>query len=304
MHPADGLSAAGVVIYLFHGVVGSCRYAVRNYTRKHVDQDWFYREMTLLKRRGRPLTMDQIVQHHRDRAPFPPRSFAVTFDDGFENNFTIAAPILQDLAIPAMFYVTTSFIDRQAMSWIDRIEYCLERCSKGLLRLPGRPEMRFHDAPGRIAVLEQLRQTVKADPACDLEALVAAVFEQCGVPPVACSSEPIDRKMSWSQVAGLARTAGFGVGGHSHHHTVLSFLDGPALREEVATSLGLLRRHLHGEVQHYSYPEGQSYSYSDAVIDVLQSHGVRCCPTAIAGVNTPAVSLFELHRTAVDDRRA
>ena len=34
----------------------------------------------------------------------------------------LAAPILNDLNIPATFYITTDFITNNSMSWIDMIE--------------------------------------------------------------------------------------------------------------------------------------------------------------------------------------
>lgn len=37
-------------------------------------------------------------------------TLSVTFDDGYADNFTVAAPILEQFKIPATFFVTTSFI--------------------------------------------------------------------------------------------------------------------------------------------------------------------------------------------------
>src|SRR5690242_4292419 len=120
------LGESTFAIFLFHGVVRTSRYAVRNYTRKHLEADQFARCLTELKRVGQPVSLDHILHCIREGDGLPPRSFAITFDDGFENNYSVAAPILRDLGIPATFYVTTNFIDSNAMSWIDRIEYCLE----------------------------------------------------------------------------------------------------------------------------------------------------------------------------------
>ena len=39
--------------------------------------------------------MDQVLYHIENETPFPKNSFALTFDDGFENNMSIAAQFLQ-----------------------------------------------------------------------------------------------------------------------------------------------------------------------------------------------------------------
>src|SRR5208283_3747368 len=124
MQIADLLSRQTLAIFLFHGVVNQSNYRVRNYTKKHLDKDTFSQCITELKKMGHPLSMDDVVEHHNSRTSFPPRSFALTFDYGFENNYSIAAPILADLAIPATFYVSTAFITHNQMSWIDRLECC------------------------------------------------------------------------------------------------------------------------------------------------------------------------------------
>jgi peptidoglycan/xylan/chitin deacetylase (PgdA/CDA1 family) len=37
-------------------------------------------------------------------------TLSITFDDGYRDNFTVAAPVLRELGLPATFFVTTSFI--------------------------------------------------------------------------------------------------------------------------------------------------------------------------------------------------
>ena len=43
----------------------------------------------------------------------PKRSFVITFDDGFENNYSVAAPMLDDLNIPATFYFSIDSLKKQ-----------------------------------------------------------------------------------------------------------------------------------------------------------------------------------------------
>ena len=99
-----------------------CDYKIRNYNRKHIEKDYFYKICSKLSKSGNALSMDQIYDILKKKKKLPERSFAITFDDGFYNNFKIAAPILKDLNLPATFYITTNFIDKNYMSWIDIVE--------------------------------------------------------------------------------------------------------------------------------------------------------------------------------------
>ncbi len=120
------LSDNSVAIFLFHGVIRGNRYEVRNCSRKHLTVDRFVAILDRLCKRGVPVSMEDIVVSTREARALPPRAFAVTFDDGFENNFSVAVPLLEARKIPATFYVTSGFIDTNGSSWIDMIEYAFE----------------------------------------------------------------------------------------------------------------------------------------------------------------------------------
>src|SRR5690349_5292494 len=50
----------------------------------------------------------------------PPRALAITFDDGYADNLSIAAPLLRRRGIPATVFVATGFLDGGTM-WNDRV---------------------------------------------------------------------------------------------------------------------------------------------------------------------------------------
>ena len=110
-------------IFLFHGVTQrTTTYRVRNYNKKHISRDQFYSVCLKLSKIGNILSMDEVYEILLKKKKLPPFSYAITFDDGFLNNLTVASPILYDLKLPASFYVTTNFIDKNYMSWVDRLE--------------------------------------------------------------------------------------------------------------------------------------------------------------------------------------
>lgn len=296
---AQRLGDDTLAIFLFHGVTRPHGCAVRNYTRKHIEPDHFASILRALKAAGgRPVSMQDVLDHHDAGTPLPPRAFAITFDDGFHNNLDVAAPILAEEGIPATFYVTTDFVDRNRMGWIDRIEFAVEQHPTGRLRLPW-GDREFSGDEARRVLLSEIRTRVKSDASMDADALATAIQVQLGVEPTFSSNHLLDRKLNWEEVARLAAGPGFIVAGHSHTHRILEYLDDESLEAEIATSIDLLAQRAGIRSPHYSYPEGQSYCYSDRVIDVLARHGVRCSPSAIDGVNAAGTSPFHLRRVMV-----
>lgn len=286
-----------LAIFLLHGVIEKSPYRIRNYTRKHLEKDYFFSIIKELKVAGNPLSMDDVVEHHIDREPYPPNSFAITFDDGFENNYSVAAPLLKDLAIPATFYVSTDFIENKTMSWIDRIENCVEQTSLPFLKLPWDMNETPIASPEQAkALLDDVRSRVKQDPTINVMDLIERIYQQCSMGPVISSDDPLDRKMTWQQLSQLDSDDNFIVGGHSHYHSILSFLDEDQLELEVSLSLSLLQGKSGIATQHYSYPEGLQHCYSESVITCLKQKGILCSPTAIDGVCRYTDDLFHLKR--------
>jgi peptidoglycan/xylan/chitin deacetylase (PgdA/CDA1 family) len=288
-----------LVIYLFHGVVESCDYEIRNYTRKHLTATQFRDMVGAVAAVGQALSMDEVLEFCVSKKTFPKRAFAVTFDDGFENNSSIARPILEDLKVPATVYVTTRFIDENGMSWIDKIEWAFERVVRGSLRMPWRDSpVEFFDRSSKLALLTGIRQYVKANSVLDVSNFVSTIFKELELKEVRSSEDQLDKKMSWQQVRDWI-APGYTIGGHSHTHPILSFLSPEKLAWEIDTSVDLLRSKADIVSQHYSYPEGLAHCYSPEVIEALKLRGIRCSPTAVDGINPPGTDSFHLRRVMV-----
>jgi peptidoglycan/xylan/chitin deacetylase (PgdA/CDA1 family) len=53
----------------------------------------------------------RLLLHHAKGLPVPPRTVAVTFDDGFESVYVHAWPVLRELQIPATVFLATAYMD-------------------------------------------------------------------------------------------------------------------------------------------------------------------------------------------------
>jgi len=306
---SEWLARDTLVVYLFHGVVEESPWRVRNYTRKHLEARRFRSFLEdVLSAGGKPVSMEEVARLRSAGEPYPAKVFAVTFDDGFENNLSVAAPILREFGVPSTFYVSTGLVERNLMSWIDRIEAVIEAVlegkGEGSLDLPwGEGRVAFRGREETLRLLDLLRKRVKADASLDADAFADGVARQLGREPVREGRSPLDLKLSWGQVRELASDPLFLVGGHSHKHSILSFLPPGELEDEIDLSLRLLKEKAGVGADHYSYPEGLEHCFNDRVIAALKERGVRCCPTAITGVNPAAEAggfdLFHLRRVPV-----
>lgn len=285
-------------MFLFHGVIRKQLSAVRNYNRKHICLDEFAQLMRRLKAAGTPISIDEFMSINEQHGTLPDNAFVVTFDDGFENNLTLAAPVLEELRIPAIFYITSDFVIHNQMSWVDRIDEALERTPRGAVRLPW-GNFEFDSAESKIKILDIIRNKAKADPTISFDDFASEIQEQLGVGQIRSGDGELDKKLNWTQVKELAEGPGFCIGGHTQTHAVLAYLDDSALDFEIGGNLSVLKQSAGIETEHFAYPDGLNFCYNGDTIKALKRHGIRCCPTAIAGTNIIGDDPFHLRRIPV-----
>jgi peptidoglycan/xylan/chitin deacetylase (PgdA/CDA1 family) len=74
----------------------------------------FRRQMSGLLEHGfEAWPLSRLIEARRNLRVVPARAFAVTFDDGYQNNFTQGLPVLRDLRIPATIFLATRYLDSQ-----------------------------------------------------------------------------------------------------------------------------------------------------------------------------------------------
>ena len=220
--------------------------------------------------------IDDALGPHRRRRP----QAVLTVDDGYADFYEVAAPVLEELNVPATVFCTAGFIDERCWLWWDALRYLIEKCPAGNLNVVvgddsvvvpiGSAETRecawHHLADklvrknsARIQVLQQLEQ----------------------IASVQLPKAPVQEfaPMSWRQLRELA-TAGFEIGGHTISHAFLPELSYSELVEEVKGGKQLLESRLDVSIQTFAYPNGMPYDVSDRVIRAVQEAGFRAAVVA------------------------
>jgi peptidoglycan/xylan/chitin deacetylase (PgdA/CDA1 family) len=300
----DILGDNHVTIFLLHGVIEKSNTVIRNYNRKHILSDEFEYLLKDLTNTGTAISINDLIQNNSGKM-LPKKAFIITFDDGFENNLSIAAPILKKYAVPAVFYITTSFIAKNAMSWIDRIDYAFELtanrpCIDVAVPWSSVP-IKLESKTSRVEFLEIVRSHVKNERGINEHQLASSIQKQLGLKLTFSGNSQLDLKLDWTGVKMLDESDLFSIGGHSDTHSVLTFLSSDELNYEVRSCLQKLEKFAGINTTHFSYPEGLKHCYNEDVIIALKNHGIECCLTAEFGINRldSMMDLFRLKRIPI-----
>jgi len=285
---------------LYHGVTRIKSRGIENFSQKHLPVEAFFDQMKYISKNCQVLSMDQVVEILNNSLAFPSKSVVVTFDDSFENIYTNAAPILEDLNIPTVFYITTGYIDSEDMFWVDKIEDCINRTKVRKIELPYCKETFLLDTnKNKVNSLIKIKDFCKIISTKIKSEIVEALIERSKINPEVKSSKNY-RKLTWSQLKELGENPQFIIGGHSHTHSILSQISLQELDFEIGHCIDLLRQNLNREIKHFSYPEGQEDHYNEEVIKRLKDRGIICAPTAIPGLNPKGSDPFHLKRIMVN----
>ena len=288
------------LIFLFHGVIKKNDYKIRNYNKKHITKKNFLSFIKKCKKIGNPISINDLKEYKDKKKKLPKKSFIISFDDGFENNFSCAIPILKRLKIPTVFYLSTNFIENNDMSWIDKVEYCFEKYNHNLL-LPWRKKDIFlNKRSDKIKYLEEIRKIVKNDKKINVDDFCEYIFSATKIKPIKKLSTDIDKKISWSKVKTINKSNLFTIGGHSHKHISLGLLSEKKMKYQIFKSLALFRKQINLNLKHYSYPEGQKIDFNHKVIKTLKDQKILVCPTAINGTNNLSTDFFLLKRISIN----
>ncbi len=79
-----------------------------------VPQRRFDEQLAWLSEAGfQALTLSRVVDYVRGGRAVPPRSFALTFDDGFLSTYRLARPVLVRLGMPAAVFLVSNLLGKQ-----------------------------------------------------------------------------------------------------------------------------------------------------------------------------------------------
>ncbi len=232
----------------------------------------------------------------------PARACAITFDDGYADNRTIALPILHAHGLSATFFVATGFLNGGRM-WNDTVIEALRATDQRALDLRELPGGAATDRPSpvntlaeRRATIDNLLQRLKYLPT---DARVAATERLAALAKVA---PPTDLMMTTEQLREL-HAAGMSIGAHTVSHPILAKLDRVAAFDEIRIGKATLEAWLDAPVPLFAYPNGKpGTDYSAETVELARAAGFDAAFSTAWGAAQSGSDPFQVPRFTPWDR--
>lgn len=255
--------------------------------------DVFERQMHFLSRHFSVLPLQEAVRLLK-RGKLPRRACCITFDDGYADNLTVAAPILKQYDLPATVFVSSGYLDGKCMfsdAVIDAIarseqtELDLRELDLGHHRLDTLAERQR----ALVLILRQFRRRVPE--IREKELLRLYELAACGPPPM-------DTMLSRNQVRELA-DYGIEIGGHTVTHPILTSIDDERAKREMVLGKQQLEEITGKPVKVFAYPNGQpGKDFAERHVAMAKEVGFELAVTTARGVARRDSDEFQLPRFA------
>jgi peptidoglycan/xylan/chitin deacetylase (PgdA/CDA1 family) len=234
-----------------------------------IRRDAFDAQMQYILARYRVIPLSRLADMVSKRSTLEDGLCAVTFDDGWRDNYTHAFPIIKQHKVPCTIFLANNFIDGSQWFWESRLKYVLghivQRFRDGRVDAADgqvvRQTLARHNAA---VVLEQplpelrrfltaLVNKLRAHSPREVSMVIAELEELLRLPTL---HEP-RRFLNWDEIREM-EAAGIDFGVHTMSHLNLERCDLDTAGAEIKESKSVTARSLKRAVPLFAYPFGKS----------------------------------------------
>lgn len=294
LHQLSMRHSLGILMY--HGIVEE-PLAVPDWC--FITAQEFKRQMEYLQKSVRVVSLRQAVKELAAGSIHRP-TVALTFDDGYQNNYDVALPILRNLGLPATVFLVTGLVGSDDTLWFCRLNQALAATRRQSLSWNGN-EFYLRTQYDRARVSALLQRLLKTLPHDDMLMSVEKILVQLGADP----REPIQsaspyRMLDTQAIQTMAESGLIEFGAHTASHVILSReRNRERIRREIIDSIRETERLTGLPCKTFAYPNGSPQDYGPDDVQLLEQMGVDVAVTTISGPNMRDTSVLELRRYGV-----
>jgi len=254
----------------------------------------FEKQVAHLAKNYKVLSLDEIVTRARNRISLR-RCAAITFDDGFGDNYENAYPVLKKYNVPATVFLATRCIETGAAPWFIRLRYIFMKTDRTEYELPLKGQNGFchmRTSTERFAASETVMTHLKTCLEQERISLMDRLCRELGI----CDFTGLnDLMLNWDQIREMSKY-GISFGAHTVTHPVLSTISMNEAEREVSESKTVIEGKIGQPVTTFAYPFGKRRDYKREMVATLEKLQFNCAVTTETGINNYNTPPFELNR--------
>lgn len=290
-----------ILIIAYHGITG-------NYYKKfpwtHIPLDIFEDQIRFFKKNYQVISLKKIIEFIRNGLILPKRSVAITFDDGYKNNYEIALPILKKYEMPATIFLTTGYIGSQKLLPMDRAFLTLSFATNRdpcIVPDSDLQPLYLDSDEAIIASHDMLVSFLKKFPTEKQEDFLALINQQ--LRPTEYQHDAQIREdfllMDWEDVVKSYNSGLIDYGPHTVSHEILSNLSEAEAEKEIVQSKSEIENKIKGKVTLFAYPNGTLSDFSGEHVRLLKKHGFYGAVSTVSRLNSSSENPFYLARMCI-----
>lgn len=272
-----------------------------------VSPDGFKKQLLLLKNKGGFVHPTDLLNNSKHILESKENFYFITFDDGLKEQFDYALPILDELEIPAVFFVNSINFYEKKVSTVHKIHLLRSIISPDKfvkllfhldsVELSGLDKKRAQEIyqydDDKSAILKfilNFKMNFK-----EQEQVIKNIFD-------AYFDEEFVLENLYMNEQSLKKLAIKGyLGSHSHNHYPLGLLPLEAIKFEIDYSKKILEEVTNSKIELIGYPFGTPESCTDTVAEIAKASGFKFGFTTTRGVNNGQENPLLLNRFDCND---
>ncbi len=237
------------IILAYHSV--SKQRNPNTFNTKFLSQAAFLKQIIEMKMHFNFISLDQFAHNEVD----PTRlNIALTFDDGYLNNYTEVCPLLDDLKIPASFFITTIFNEGLDILWMDLYDLCFKFLPRQIVIDGIVFQKKFKGMFEMVSGMELKNYTIKKD-----TAFIEKLYNLLNKYAHFKSDRSLDdfwKLMAAEQIAEIDRNPLFTIGSHGNRHIAYPFVLEEEARRDMKKSKEALEKIGGNKIIYMALPYG------------------------------------------------
>ena len=265
----------GLVLCLHSVTESECE--VTNFGAMAIRCEFLERMIVDLRRRGIALVSlsEALKLATGSRRPF----IALTFDDGYRDNYEVAYPILKKFDVPFAIFLTTGLIDRSLPMWWHVLEHVIDRnVSIEYEGVKLASKTKRAKAIAYRLISEYFRHLDQCDVISATDALIAKNDSRL------THADAFNQALDWNMIREMTGSGLATFGGHTVSHPLLRQLDRTSLVAEVDGCRHRLFEAGGIEPAYFAYPFGQDSEVGALAPAVVEEAGFTAAFTTHARV--------------------